>query len=79
MFCCCQEADKLKGIKHLLALLSQGGDISDFFPDVVKNVSVTSVEVKKLVYIYLVHYADHDKTCRELALLSVNSFQKGSS
>jgi len=70
------ENEKLKGMKHLLALLSQGGDISEYFPDVVKNVSVGSVEVKKLVYIYLVHYADFNKTCRELALLSVNSFQK---
>ena len=64
-------------MKHLLALLSQGGDISEYFPDVVKNVSAGSVEVKKLVYIYLVHYADFNKTCRELALLSINSFQKG--
>lgn len=77
MFCVVQENEKLKGMKHLLALLSQGGDISEYFPDVVKNVSVGSVEVKKLVYIYLVHYADFNKTCRELALLSVNSFQKG--
>lgn len=63
-------------MKWLLAMMSQGKNISDFFPDVVKNVVVKSVEVKKMVYIYLVHYADFDKRCREIALLSINSFQK---
>lgn len=29
-----------------------------------------------MVYMYLVHYADATVTCRELALLSINSFQK---
>ena len=29
-----------------------------------------------MVYIYLVHYADYDASCREIALLSINSFQK---
>ena len=34
------------------------------------------MEVKKLVYMYLVHYADANHACRELALLSINSFQR---
>jgi AP-3 complex subunit beta len=71
-----QEAEKLKGMKWLLAMLSKGRDVSEFFPDVVKNVVVKSIEVKKMVYNYLVHYADYDATCREIALLSINSFQK---
>jgi len=29
-----------------------------------------------MVYMYLVHYADATVTCRELALLSIHSFQK---
>mmetsp|Transcript_7924 Transcript_7924/g.17269 ORF Transcript_7924/g.17269 Transcript_7924/m.17269 type:complete len:1163 (-) Transcript_7924:567-4055(-) len=71
-----QESDKLKGMKLLLAMLSKGKDIPEFFPDVVKNVVVKNIEVKKMVYIYLVHYADFDDNCREIALLSINSFQK---
>lgn len=71
-----KEADKLKGMKWLLAMLSKGRDVSEFFPDVVKNVIVKSIEVKKMVYNYLVHYADYDNSCREMALLSINSFQK---
>ena len=62
-------------LKYLLALLSKGVDVSNFFPEVVKNVVGHSVEVKKLVYMFLVHYADYNMTCREMALLSVNSFQ----
>lgn len=34
------------------------------------------MELKKLVYMYLVHYADMNATCRELALLAINSFQR---
>jgi len=71
-----KEAEKLKGMKWLLAMLSKGRDVSEFFPDVVKIVVVKSVEVKKMVYIFLVHYADYDAGCREIALLSINSFQK---
>ena len=71
-----KEVEKLKGMKWLLAMLSKGRDVSEFFPDVVKNVVVKSVEVKKMVYLYLVHYADYDNSCREMALLSINSFQK---
>lgn len=69
-------AEKLEAMKALLASISKGEDVSMFFADVVKNVIVASVEVKKLVYMYLVHYADANSQCRELALLSINSFQK---
>ena len=63
-------------MKWLLAMLSKGKNVSEFFPDVVKNVVVKSIEVKKMVYRYLVHYADYDSMCREIALLSINSFQQ---
>ncbi|KAH9118372.1 hypothetical protein LEN26_012131 [Aphanomyces euteiches] len=69
-------SEKLQAMKTLLAMISKGEDVSIFFADVVKNVIVNSVEVKKMVYMYLVHYADANSQCRELALLSINSFQK---
>lgn len=34
------------------------------------------VELKKLAYMYLSHYADHSSECRELALMAVASYQK---
>jgi vesicle coat complex subunit len=40
------------------------------------RVQVKNVELKKLVYMYLVHNADANATCRELALLAINSFQR---
>jgi AP-3 complex subunit beta len=41
---------------------------------VVKNVVSQNLELKKLVYIYLVHYAESQS---ETALLAINTFQKG--
>ncbi|KAL3918272.1 MAG: hypothetical protein SGILL_004315 [Bacillariaceae sp.] len=66
-----------KGMKWLLASISKGRDVSDFYPHVVKLVGATSLEVRKMVYMFLVQYADHDATTRELSLLSINSFQRG--
>jgi len=67
------EKEKLEALKRLLALMTLGRDVSAFFPDVVKNVVVDNQEVKKLVYMYLVHYSEANP---ELALLSINSFHK---
>lgn len=67
----------LKALKWLLASMTKGRDVSDFYPHVVKLVGVVSLEVRKLVYLYLVQYADHDATTRELSLLSINAFQRG--
>ncbi|XP_078428645.1 protein affected trafficking 2 [Wolffia australiana] len=67
------ESEKTDALKRLLALIAQGEDVSSFFPQVVKNMSTPSLEVKKLVYLYLLHYAE--KRQNE-ALLSINCFQK---
>lgn len=65
--------DKLDAMKRVIALISLGKDASTFFPEVVKNVAAPSLEVKKLVYLYLVHYAEFKQ---DLALLAINSFQR---
>ncbi|XP_010937611.1 AP3-complex subunit beta-A [Elaeis guineensis] len=67
------DSEKSEALKRLLALIAQGDDVSHFFPQVVKNVASQSLEVKKLVYLYLLHYAE--KRPNE-ALLSINCFQK---
>lgn len=54
-------------------MISKGRDVSEYFPDVVKNVVSQNIEVRKLVYIYLLRYAEQEP---DLALLSINSFQK---
>ncbi|KAK6227961.1 hypothetical protein SCA6_000301 [Theobroma cacao] len=67
------DSEKCEALKRLLAQIAQGFDVSNFFPQVVKNVASQSLEVKKLVYLYLLHYAE--KRPNE-ALLSINCFQK---
>lgn len=67
------DGDKVDALKRLLALIAQGVDVAHLFPQVVKNVAAQSLEVKKLVYLYLLHYAE--KRQNE-ALLSINIFQK---
>lgn len=71
-----KEADNINALKWLLAMTSKGQDVAEFFPDVVKNIVSKSVEIKKMVYMYLVHYADYTPACRDISLLSINSFQK---
>ncbi|KAJ2610569.1 AP-3 complex subunit beta, partial [Coemansia sp. RSA 1694] len=44
-----------------------------YFADVVKNVASGNLEVRRLVYIYLLRYAEQEQ---DLALLSVNTFQR---
>ena len=44
-----------------------------FFSAVVKNIANPNVEVKKLVYFYLLHHAESEP---DLALLSINTIQK---
>ncbi|KCV70148.1 hypothetical protein H696_03607 [Fonticula alba] len=60
-------------VLHELQLMARGRDAAVFFPDVVKNVISQNFQVRKLVYIYLLRYAEQEP---DLALLSVNSFQK---
>lgn len=43
------------------------------FSSVVKNVASPNLEIKKLVYIYLIHHAEEEP---DLALLSINTIQK---
>ncbi|GKY99801.1 hypothetical protein MPSEU_000933900 [Mayamaea pseudoterrestris] len=70
-------SDLLRPMKWLLACISKGRNVSDYFMLVVKLVGCKSLEVRILVYTYLVQYADYDASTRELSLLSINAFQKG--
>lgn len=54
-------------------MIAKGKDASDLFPAVVKNVASKNAEVKKLVYVYLMRYAEEQQ---DLALLSISTFQR---
>lgn len=53
--------------------MSRGKQVEALFPYVVKNVVVKNLQVKKLVYTYLIQFAERQP---EEALLSINNFQK---
>ncbi|KAF8954115.1 adaptin N terminal region-domain-containing protein [Flammula alnicola] len=67
------DREKLDAMKRLVALISKGRNASEYFAQVVKNVASPNLEIRKLVYIYLLRYAEHEP---DLALLSINTFQK---
>ena len=53
--------------------MTVGKDVSSLFADVVNCMQTGSVELKKLVYLYLMNYA---KTNPDLAILAVNTFRR---
>uniref|UniRef100_A0A7E4UZ16 AP-3 complex subunit beta n=1 Tax=Panagrellus redivivus TaxID=6233 RepID=A0A7E4UZ16_PANRE len=68
-----KESLKMDAMKRIINMVARGKDVSELFPAVVKNVAVKNLELKKLVYVYLVRYAEEQQ---DLALLSVSTFQK---
>lgn len=64
---------KLEAMKRIIGMIAKGRDASELFPAVVKNVVSKNIEVKKLVYVYLVRYAEEQQ---DLALLSISTFQR---
>ncbi|KAH0605493.1 uncharacterized protein H6S33_004715 [Morchella sextelata] len=67
------DREVLDGLRKVISMMSHGTDCSPFFADVVKNVASPTLEIKKLVYIYLLRYAESEP---DLALLSINTIQK---
>lgn len=64
---------KLDAMKRIIGMIAKGKNASDLFPAVVKNVVSKNVEIKKLVYVYLMRYAEEQQ---DLALLSISTFQR---
>lgn len=64
---------KLDAMKRIIGMIAKGRNASDLFPAVVKNVVSKNVEIKKLVYVYLMRYAEEQQ---DLALLSISTFQR---
>jgi AP-3 complex subunit beta len=53
--------------------MSRDTDVSQYFASVIQLIASPNLEIKKLVYIYLLRYAE---TNSDLALLSINTIQK---
>ena len=71
--------DKTKqkeAVKKVIAAMTVGKDVSMLFPDVCNCMQTPNMELKKLVYLYLINYA---KSQPDLAIMAVNTFVKDAS
>lgn len=66
---------KRDALRKVIACMTVGKDVSSLFPHVVKCMETTNVELKKLVYLYIINYA---KSQPDMAIMAVNSFRKDS-
>lgn len=68
---------KVKNVlKRIVANMTTGQDMWPLFTDVTACLRFSELEIKKLVYLYIVNYATCDA---DLALMALNSFLKASS
>eukprot|EP00961_Rhodomonas_salina_P003446 47910-Rhodomonas_salina.2 len=64
---------KRDAVKKVIRDMTLGKDVSGLFAPVVNNMMTPNLEVRKLVYLYLINYA---KTQPDLAIMAVNGFVK---
>ncbi|KAL3427393.1 ap-3 adaptor complex subunit beta [Phlyctema vagabunda] len=67
------EREVLDGLRKVISMMYRSQPCLPFFSSVVKNVASPNIEIKKLVYIYLLNHAEQEP---DLALLSINTIQK---
>jgi vesicle coat complex subunit len=67
--------ERKEAAKQVIAMMTIGKDVSSLFPHMVKCMETQSIELKKLVYLYIINYA---KSKPDLTIMAVNSFQKDS-
>lgn len=70
----CHDKNKVKdAVKKVIAAMTLGKDVASLFPDVIKSMPTEDIELKKLVYLYIINYA---RSQPKKAILVVNTFQK---
>eukprot|EP00940_MAST-03C_sp_MAST-3C-sp2_P000607 g607.t1 len=62
-----------EAVKKVIACMTVGTDVSMLFTDVLKRMQTADLELKKLVYLYIMNYA---KSKPDLAILAVNTFKR---
>lgn len=60
-----------EAMKQIIASMTIGKDVSSLFPHVVKCMRTTNIELKKLIYLYIINYA---KAKPDLTFLAVAAF-----
>ena len=58
-------------IKKVIAYMTLGIDVSRLYPEMVKASRTEDVVMKKMIYLYLINYAEQNQ---ELAILAINTF-----
>ena len=58
-------------MKQIIASMTIGKDVSKLFPDVIKIIRTKNIELKKLIYLYLINYA---RIKPDLTFLAVAAF-----
>ncbi|KAH7826863.1 Adaptor protein complex 1 (AP-1), beta subunit [Monocercomonoides exilis] len=64
---------KKSAMQRIIGMMMGGGDVASLLPSVLVNMQTTDLELKKLIYLYLINYS---KSEPELALHAVNTFDK---
>lgn len=70
-----QKNKRKEAVKKVIASMTVGKDVGSLFPDVVNCIQTDNLELKKLVYLYVLNYAKNQQDC---TLMSVNTFVKDS-
>ncbi|KAA8493829.1 AP-2 complex subunit beta [Porphyridium purpureum] len=65
--------ERKQALKRAVVWMSVGRNVSSLFPDVLKCVQSEHLEIKKLVYLFVIHYAEVQP---DLAILAINALTR---
>jgi hypothetical protein len=60
-------------MKKIVANMTMGNDMSPLFPDIINVMNVPILEIKKMVYLYLINYA---RSKPDMAMMAITMFIK---
>ena len=58
-------------IKKVIAYMTLGIDVSRLYPEMVKASRTEDVVMKKMIYLYLINYAEQNQ---DIAIMAINTF-----
>ena len=64
---------KRSALRRIISGMTLGKDVSLLFPSILKNMETQNIELKKLIYLYIINYA---RLYPDMAIMAINSFTK---
>lgn len=58
-------------VRRIISGMTLGKDVSVLFPLIIKNMETQNMELKKLIYLYIINYA---RQYPDMTIMAVNSF-----